>query len=70
MKLLDVLKRDWRLGDSIEATKVQLDEMADAGSYDSYDRTYSFGGLKWRITQTMARRDGSTIYYLTAIEKE
>ena len=69
MKRLDVLNKTWRVGDTIEVTKEQMDSLVDAGLYESYDQSYQIGDLKWKVTHRVANPDGSTVYTLTAVDE-
>jgi hypothetical protein len=68
MKQLNVLNRSWQIGDTIEVTGEQLEKMT-ADLYDSYDQTYVFDKMKWKLLHHIAHADGSTIYTLAAVEK-
>jgi len=69
MKSLNVLNRTWKIGDTRDLTKDQMDGLADGGFYDSYDQTYEIDALKWKLAHHVANPDGSAIYTLEAVEE-
>jgi hypothetical protein len=69
MKSLNVLNRSWKIGDTRDLTKEQMDGLTDAGLYDSYDQTYELDSLKWKVAHRVANPDGSTIYTLAAVDE-
>jgi len=69
MKSLNVLNKNWRIGDTRELTDQQLKTAAESDFYDSYDQTYVIDNLKWKIAGRMANRDGSTLYTLVAVKE-
>jgi len=68
MKSLNVLNKNWQIGDSRDITEQQLKSAAGSDLYDSYDQTYIMDKLKWKIAGRMANSDGSTIYTLVAVK--
>lgn len=66
MKSLNVLNQKFGIGDTVEATREQLDQLTDQGCYDSYDQSYEFNGLRWKVLHRVANADGSTLYTLVA----
>jgi hypothetical protein len=64
---LNVLKKDWKIGDTRELTEHQIRAVMDEGMYDSYDQTYLLDKFKWKIAHRVANIDGSTLYTLTAV---
>jgi hypothetical protein len=69
MKSLNILDKTWKLGDTRDVTKDQMDSLVDAGLYDSYDQTYELDNLKWKVAHRVANADGSTIYTLAAVDE-
>lgn len=69
MKELNVLNKNWKVGDIRDLTGEQVDKLVEDDLYDSYDRTYELDGLKWKIASKIAMQDGSAIYSLEAVER-
>lgn len=70
MKSMNVLNKSWKVGDTREVTEDQMKGLVDRDLYDSYDHMYLVDGLKWKVVHRVVSADGSTIYTLTAVEKE
>ena len=69
MKSLNVLNKSWRIGDNRDLTEDQLESLAEANFYDSYDQTYVIDKLKWKIAGRLANADGSTLYSIVAVKE-
>jgi hypothetical protein len=69
MASLNVLNKNWRIGDTRELTELEIKAIRAEDLYDSYDQTYVLDNFKWKIAHRIANKDGSTLYTLTAVDE-
>jgi hypothetical protein len=63
------LAPEWHEGDMHTITQAELDRLIAEGLYDSYDRVYLFGGVRWEMAYKVAHAGGVTAYTLKCVGK-
>lgn len=61
------LAPEWHEGDRHTITQAGLDRLIAEGLYDSYDKVYLFGGMRWEMEYKVVQAGGVAAYTLKCI---
>ncbi len=62
--------QNWNEGDKRDITEKELKTLRDKGLYDSYDKTYSMNGFKWKTVSKLVNPDSTVVYTLECVGTE